>query len=248
VTVSAGPPISPAVMWHDVECGSYQADIALWRRLARRADGPVLDVGAGTGRVALRLARSGGPVTALDRDPELLAVLSERSRDAGVEVATVVADAAGFDLGARRFALVAVPMQTIQLLPDERARAGFFASARRALAPGGIVALAIAATPEPFSGPGELPAPDVGECAGWRFVSQPTAIRVGHERWWIERTRRLVAPDGSTSEADDVIELAALTAEELAAEGVASGLAAEPPLGIEPTPDHVGSEVVVLRG
>ena len=35
-------------------------------------------------------------------------------------------------------------MQTIQLLPDAAARAGFFASARRAVAPGGLVALAIA--------------------------------------------------------------------------------------------------------
>ena len=44
---------SPLVVWHDVECGRYSADLALWRELAAREPGPVLDVGAGTGRVAL---------------------------------------------------------------------------------------------------------------------------------------------------------------------------------------------------
>ena len=45
---------SAHVVWHDVECGGYDADLTLWQELAREAGGPVLDVGAGTGRVALR--------------------------------------------------------------------------------------------------------------------------------------------------------------------------------------------------
>ena len=67
--------VSAKVAWHDVECGGYTADLSLWGRLARAQDGPVLDVGAGTGRVALRLAAAGHDVTALDRDGELLAEL-----------------------------------------------------------------------------------------------------------------------------------------------------------------------------
>ena len=120
----------------------------------------MLDVGAGTGRVALHLARAGCTVTALDLDARLLAVLSERAREEGLDVRVIVADAARFDAG-DAFDLVAVPMQTIQLLPDAAARAGFFASARRALAPGGLVALAIATEMETF-GDGEVPPPDVG--------------------------------------------------------------------------------------
>jgi ubiquinone/menaquinone biosynthesis C-methylase UbiE len=110
-------------MWHDVECGGYTADLALWRELADATPDGVLDVGAGTGRVALHLARAGHAVTALDIDAELLAVLAERARAAELRIATVTADAAGFDLGERRFGLIAVPMQTLQLLPDPAARA-----------------------------------------------------------------------------------------------------------------------------
>ena len=55
------------VLWHDIECGSYDLDLPLWRELADREGSPVLDVGAGTGRVALDLARRGHEVVALDR-------------------------------------------------------------------------------------------------------------------------------------------------------------------------------------
>ena len=57
------------VIWHDVECGSYAADFAFWRGLAAdRPDpaAPVLGLGAGTGRVALRPAGVRVTLRALD--------------------------------------------------------------------------------------------------------------------------------------------------------------------------------------
>ena len=245
--MAEAPPISPTVMWHDVECGGYEADLPLWRELARDAGDPVLEVGAGTGRVALRLALAGHAVTALDHDPLLLSVLAARAAEAGLQVETVTADAARFDLAGRDFALIAVPMQTIQLL-DGPARAGFFACARRALAPGGLVALALAERPEAFEAPGELPLPDLGERDGWRFVSQPLAIRIGEASWRIERARQLIAPDGTRTNEADVVELAALTPEDLAREGAAAGLRPAGARRVAATPEHVGTEVVLLRG
>jgi SAM-dependent methyltransferase len=232
-----------AVVWHDVECGSYVADLPLWEELAEGAGGPVLDVGAGTGRVALHLARAGHDVTALDIDDELLAELRSRARHAGLHVPTIVADATAFDL--QGFALIAVAMQTIQLLGD---RAGFFASARRAGAPGGLVALAVATELETFEGTSHLPDPDVGERGGTRFVSQPTAVRAVPGATRIERLRLTIGPGGERSDAHDVIELAAVTVTELEAEGEAAGLRPEPARTIAPTLEHVGSEVVLLRG
>ena len=238
---------SAHVVWHDVECGGYDADLTLWRELARMAGGPVLDVGAGTGRVALRLAGDGFDVTALDRDGELLAVLADRARAAGLEVDTVRADAASFELP-YRFALIAVPMQTLQLLPGPDARGGFFASARRALADGGLLAAAIADELEPFEEQSALPAPDVGEADGHQFLSQPIAVRERPGAVRIERIRQVVAPDGTRTSEDDVIELRTLSAEGIAEEAEAHGLHAEPPLEVPPTLEHVGSTVVMLRG
>jgi SAM-dependent methyltransferase len=236
---------SPLVVWHDVECGAYDADLPLWRELAAGEQGPVLDVGAGTGRVALDLARAGHDVTGLDREPELLDALTARARAAGLAVETVVADASGFEL-ARGFGLVIVPMQTIQLLPE---RAGFLASARRALVPGGLLAAAITVALEDFGELPEdlLPHPDVGSAAGWRFASQPTAVRALPAATRIERVRRAFAPDGGVTEEADAIELARLPVEQLEAEARAAGFAPAPARHIDATADHVGAEVVLLR-
>jgi SAM-dependent methyltransferase len=129
------------VVWHDLECGGYAEDLALWRSLAAEYGGPVLDVGAGAGRVSLDLARLGYNVTALDLDPVLLAELARRA--VGLDVETVVADAREFDLG-RRFPLCVVPMQTIQLLGGRDGRERFLRCAHRHLEQDGAVAIAIA--------------------------------------------------------------------------------------------------------
>jgi len=234
---------SPLVVWHDVECGRYDADLPLWRELAAAQGDPVLDVGAGTGRVALDLARAGHRVVALDREPELLAELEARAGD--LPVTTVAADAAGFRLDAA-FPLIVVPMQTIQLLPG---RAGFLAAAAAHLAPDGLLAIAITAVIEDFDGAqeGVLPAPDVGSVGGYRFASQPTAVRALAAATRIERVRRTFGPDGAVAQEADVIELARVSVAALEAEGRAAGLTPEAARIIDPTADHVGSEVVLLR-
>jgi SAM-dependent methyltransferase len=235
-------PVSAHVMWHEVECGRYEADLPLWHELARATVDGVLDVGAGTGRVALPLARAGHAVTALDVDAELLAVLRERADT--LDVPTIAADAQDFALD-RPVGLVIVPMQTLQLLGD---RAAFFACARRALVPGGRLAAAIASDLEAFDDPDRLPLPDVGRVEGWTFVSQPVAIRVTPDEFRIERVREIVAPDGSRERSEDVIRLANVTPAQLAEEAGAHGLEAEALRRIPETDEHVGAEVVVFRG
>lgn len=231
------------VMWHDVECGRYDADLPLWHELAAQADHGVLDVGAGTGRVALKLAEAGHQVTALDLDPALLQTLTERARAAGVEVATIAADAADFNVP-EPVGLVAVPMQTIQLLPE---RKGFFAAAKRAVVPGGRVAVAIATDLEPYDGSPPLPTPDLGQADGWTYISQPIAIRVNDDHVLIERIRQMVGPDGERATFDDVIRLQIVTPGRLAEEAAEHGLEAEELRHIPETPEHVASQVVVFR-
>jgi SAM-dependent methyltransferase len=237
------------VDWQDVECGGYEADLELWRELARAQPDPILDVGAGTGRVALHLARHGHDVTALDLEPELLAALRERALREGLSIPTVVADAAALPHSERRFGLILMPMQTIQLLPGSAGRVSFLARAKSWLAPGGLVALALAEDLESFEEePAMLPSPDIVERDGWRFISHPIAVRERGSSVQLERIRQAIAPDGSLSTEGDVIELARLSAGELEGEGAAAGLRPEPRREIPATLVHVGSTVVVLRG
>jgi SAM-dependent methyltransferase len=238
------------VIWHDLECGSYHEDLPLWRALAVRHGDPVLDVGAGTGRVALELARAGHRVIALDRDPVLLGVLSERADAAGLEhVTTICADAREFTLTGQ-VALCLVPMQTIQLLDGPGARARFFSHARAAVRPGGMLALAIADALEPFEvakGSPE-PLPDVGEFDGTVYSSRPLAVRPENGHFVLERRRETVTPAGELVAETDLVALQELDGDLLEAEGRAAGFTPAAREAVATTPDYVGSTVVMLGG
>jgi SAM-dependent methyltransferase len=235
-----------SIIWHDLECGGYAQDLELWRALADECGGTVLDVGAGTGRVTLDLARRGHPVTALDRDRVLLAELERRAR--GMDVETVVADARDFDLG-RRFALCLVPMQTIQLLPGSAARAGFLRCARAHLEPDALLAIAISETLDCFEVldgmPGPLP--DMREIDGVVYASHPTAVRADGERFVLERRRETISANGERAVEHDAVHLDRLTADELEREASVMGLASAGVATIPASEDYVGSVVVMLR-
>ncbi len=232
--------MNDAVVWHDVECGGYDADLPLWLALAVAAGGPVLDVGAGTGRVALPLARAGHVVCALDRDQLLLDALDARARAGHLDVACVRADACAFALD-MRFALALVPMQTIHLLAD---RAAFLRCARAVLEPGGLLAVALlGAGIEPFEV--DLP-PDRAERAGVLFESHPTALRLEAGSIVLERRRERTDATGVRAH-DDVVRLADLDAAALAGEAAIAGFAPAGTRTIPPTEDRAGSVVLLLR-
>jgi SAM-dependent methyltransferase len=239
--------VPESVRWHEIECGAYEADLPLWRELAQEVGSPVLDVGAGCGRVAIELARHGHEVIALDLDPELIGELAERTGGLPGPVTAIQADARDFDL-ASPVGLALVPMQTVQLLGGPEGRSRFFACARRALIPGGILAAALA---DPYDGfdPEDpiLPLPDIREEDGWVYASQPLSVRTGDGATVIERRREVVGPDGTHRESLDTISLDTVSPAELEAEAAEHGFEAIERRRIDETADHVGSEVVILR-
>ncbi len=241
------------VIWHDLECGSYGEDLPLWRSLAAEYGDPVLDVGAGTGRVALDLARAGYRVTALDQDPELIAALEHRladnSRIPRDICQTVVADARDFDLGDERFPLCIVPMQTIQLLGGAAGRAAFLLRALAHLRPGGVLAVAIAEALELYEVTEGVPfpLPDIRELDGVVYSSQPVAVRADRGGFVLERRRETVAAAGERTVEQDLIRLDRLTAAGLEREGRAAGFIVADRESVPETSDYVGSEVVILR-
>jgi SAM-dependent methyltransferase len=233
-------------IWHDLECGAYAADLPLWRMLADEHGDPVLEIGAGTGRVAIDLARQGHRVTALDNDESLLAELSRRA--AGMELVTVLADAREFELD-QQFALCLVPMQTVQLLGGQQGRRRFFERARMHLTEGGLLAAAIASRLEAYELPDGGPAlvPDMCERDGIVYASHPTAVRTDGDGFVLERRRETVAADGRVSVEANTVKLDRLLASELEHEAAQAGLQAAFRTRIPATADYSGSEVVVLR-
>ena len=227
-----------AVIWHDLECGAYAADLPFWSRLARDARGAVLDIGAGTGRVSLALARAGHTVIALERDLVLAQELRRRARGLALEV--IVADACDFQL-AEPVALAIVPMQTIHLLED---RAAFLGCARRAIAPGATLAVALLGEGvEPF----ELELdPDAVELDGVRYESAPTALRRDRGTVVIERRRSRITGTGRPRSQEDVVCLHELDSATLGREAAVHGLVALGVHRIAPTHEHAGSEIVSL--
>jgi SAM-dependent methyltransferase len=235
---------APAVTWHDVENGAYDADLSLWRQLAEAAGGgPVLDLGAGTGRVAVDLAARGHEVVALDRDAELLAALADRAP----EVTTITADARGFTLRLT-FPLVIAPMQLMQILGGRDGRLAMLERVHAHLDQGGTFAAALADPAEAAPGEhAEPPMPDMLERDGWVYSSQPIAVREHNGQVVVTRRRQAVSPGGELTE--DVVEIGldVAGAQEVEEEARSEGLTPAERRAIAETPDHIGSTVVVCR-
>jgi SAM-dependent methyltransferase len=237
--------VSTAALWHDLECGAYREDLSLWRTLAGVTGGPVLDVGAGTGRVTLDLAARGIPVVALDADASLLEALERRA--VGLPVDTVAADARAFALG-RRFPLVLVPMQTLQLLGGARGRAAFLRCALDHLEPGGLLAAALADAMDCFDDEHELPPPpDAFEVDGVRYATHLLAVEDDGGRAALLRRREIVGPGDRYEARDVVVRLDRVSAREAAAEALALGFVSDHHLSVPQTEEYLGSAVLVLR-
>jgi SAM-dependent methyltransferase len=229
-------------IWHDAENGAYSADLALWEALADEAGGPILDLGCGTGRVALHLARRGHATIGIDLEPELVAALAERAQ--GLPLRAVVGDAQRFELE-QDVALALGPMQLLQLLAGSAERLECLSCIASHLAPGGRTAMAIVERlPQEPEGP--PPLPDVREVDGWIYSSLPLdSVDIGEEIV-IQRLRQIVSPNGELSEEENEIRIRTLAADELEREGVEAGLVPLKRLQVPPTDLHVGSTVVVL--
>lgn len=247
----------PAVIWHDLECGQYTADLELWRELAdRTAPGgePILEIGAGTGRVSLDLARHGHAVTAVERDPDLLAALSERAAD--LSVSAVGADARAFGLSRRDFALCLVPMQTVQLMGGPPGRLALLRAVRTHLRDGGVLACALVEDIEPFDARSEhlQLEPELARWGGALYSSAPVRVSIGTRRIRIELERRTEdteepaggAPRAGERPQREVIELDRLTPERLQREARRVGLRALEVRSVAPTELHTASTVVIL--
>ncbi|MDX6548262.1 MAG: hypothetical protein QOG33_1812 [Gaiellales bacterium] len=124
---------------YDRWCRSVTEDIAFYVELALESGGPVLELGVGSGRIAVPTALAGVPVVGVDLSPEMLDLAWARALPHRVTLRLVRADMRDLpELG--RFALVTVPFRALLHLRDDDERLALLTAVRGLLLPGGRLA------------------------------------------------------------------------------------------------------------
>ena len=127
-----------AAALYDLVYETYDEDLSLYEKFARRGETPALELGAGTGRVALHLARAGLDVVALDSSRRMLARLEAALDDATrPRVRVVEADMRDFDLG-QQFDLVYCALDTFEHLLTTDDQLAALRCVARHLSKGGV--------------------------------------------------------------------------------------------------------------
>ena len=121
-------------------------DVQFWQKIALGTKGPVLELGCGTGRISLPLARAGVSLLGVDRSlPMLLhaarrrkALAARRTRRTPIDLSLVRADIRALPLADRAFPTVLAPYGILQSLVRDRDLTAALASVARVLKPGGL--------------------------------------------------------------------------------------------------------------
>jgi len=119
-------------------------DITFFVEAAKESGSPILELGSGTGRVLIPIARAGFEIVGLDLSPRMLAVCRQRlggePEAVQARVQLVQGDMRDFDLG-RTFSLVTIPFRPFQHLLTVEDQLSGLASIRRHLVDRGVLIL-----------------------------------------------------------------------------------------------------------
>ena len=176
---------------YDVLHDGYRDDLGFYRGLAEDFGGPVLELGAGTGRVTVALARAGFEVTAVEPAAAMRARGAARLATAAVagRVAWIDADARALALG-RRFPLVIAPFHMLMHLGSLADQDAVLGAARAHLDPGGAFATDVYV---PRFGPNGIVRVEPawagleGDLSTWQVVDEVAQTVVTEHR--LDRTR-----------------------------------------------------------
>jgi len=128
----------PIARFYDLDHAGFDDDLAFYGEFARMVSGRLLDIGVGSGRVAVPLAMAGHEITGIDVSQPMLALAGQRAAGAGVgeRLSLVHADAATVSL-AERFGLAFFSLNTFSHLLTPREQLAALANVRRHLRPDG---------------------------------------------------------------------------------------------------------------
>lgn len=138
----------PLADLYDLEY-THDYDISFWHALAEREAGPVVEWGAGTGRIAIPLAKAGHDVTAI----EVSRAMVERGREKRSAVEWTVGDMRSAKLG-RRYGLAVCAFNSFLCLTSVEDALAFLWNAREHLELGGLLGIEVSAfSPEELVDP-----------------------------------------------------------------------------------------------
>ena len=125
---------------YDLEHSDFTDDIEMYLNFAVRCDGPVLELGCGSGRVSVALAKAGFDVTGIDESAAMLALAREHAADAGVagRVRFEQCDVRRFAI-AEQFALAIYPLNGFLHLTTGEDQHVALSNIRQALLPEGLL-------------------------------------------------------------------------------------------------------------
>ena len=130
---------------YDLDLSEDPGDLDLYLALADRADGPILELAAGSGRLAVPLAAAGHKVTAVDVDPTMLARARDRATTSDVPAGRLeLVEADLLELSPPdppRHALAFIALDSIMLLETRDAQRAALRALGAHLRPGGIAAV-----------------------------------------------------------------------------------------------------------
>jgi hypothetical protein len=244
------PALEEVAIWQLVEFGSYEADLPIWLELAEAANGPVLELGAGAGRVSLHLAAEDLNVIPLDRDPVLASQLEASATERGMSLSPVIADLGSpADVRLPRAPALAIgPLHFIQEL-DDTTRPALLGRLTGLMAPGATIALTLVDETTLLSAGAASTQilPDMRELDGWVYSSEPLWVQVGDEALTVRRLRERVSPDGRLERTvhDDVLHR--VSPERLEHEAEELGLHPAGRRQISSGPNEADSAVVLLE-
>lgn len=120
-------------------------DVPFWRDVATRTRGRVLELGCGTGRISLPLARAGVNLVGVDRSAPMLAraarrasTLRRRRHGRGRRLRLIRADIRALPFRPALFSAVLAPYGILQSLVRDRDLTATLESVARVLKPGGL--------------------------------------------------------------------------------------------------------------
>ena len=131
--------------WYDLFYSTESGEeVDFYVEEAIAANGPVLEIGVGTGRIAIPVAKRGIEVFGVDMSPEMLAVAEAKASAASPLTGSLTlaeADMRTLRLTKTDFALVTIPARTLLLATTPEEQADTLCSAARHLRPGGKLIL-----------------------------------------------------------------------------------------------------------